>query len=95
MEISQKRKFSKEFKAKVALESLQERSTIEQLCKKYTLHASQINQWKKQLKDNCSVLFASGNEQQKQNKDALLLDELYKQIGLLQVSNEFLKKKLQ
>ena len=36
--------FSKEFKAKVALEALREETTIQQLSVKYSVHANQIMQ---------------------------------------------------
>lgn len=38
-----KRKFNPEFKAKVVLESLKERSSIEELASKFDLHPSQIS----------------------------------------------------
>ena len=41
-----RRKFSKEFKAKVVLESLKERETLESLAKKYELLPTQISAWK-------------------------------------------------
>ena len=41
------RKFSAEFKAKVVLEALRERSTIEELARKHELHPNQINTWRK------------------------------------------------
>ncbi len=40
-----RRKFSKEFKAKVVLESLKERETLESLAKKYELLPTQISTW--------------------------------------------------
>jgi transposase-like protein len=53
-----RRKFSSEFKARVALEALRERESIETLCKKFDLHPNQIFQWKKTLKEgsNCFCL---------------------------------------
>lgn len=38
-----RRKFSKEFKLKVVLEALQERSTLNELGEKYELHPNQIS----------------------------------------------------
>ena len=52
-----KRKFNPEFKSKVVLESLKERSSIEELASKYELHPSQISMWRKQFLDNSSLLF--------------------------------------
>jgi len=41
--MKKRRKFSASFKAKVALEALSERKTIQDLAKKYSLHPNQIN----------------------------------------------------
>jgi len=88
-----RRKFSAEFKAKVVLEALKERSTIEDLARKYEIHPSQINTWKKEAMSNLASVFgaeksdaASDHEEQ--------TDKLYAQIGQLKVENDFLKKKL-
>jgi transposase len=40
-----RRKFTADFKTKVVLEALKERSTIEELSKKHEIHPTQIN-WK-------------------------------------------------
>lgn len=92
--IKSRRKFTAEFKSKVAIEALQEQETIESICKKYDLHPNQVNQWKRELKAKSSIVFdsASGSDEKKDQSE--LIDELYKQIGQLKVANEFLKKKL-
>ncbi|MFV0470669.1 MAG: transposase [Paludibacteraceae bacterium] len=41
-----RRKFSKEFKSKVVLESLKERESLESLAKKYELQPTQISLWR-------------------------------------------------
>jgi transposase len=38
-----RRKFTSAFKTKVVLESLKERSSVEELSKKYEVHPTQIN----------------------------------------------------
>lgn len=88
-----RRKFSADFKAKVVLEALRERSTIEELARKYELHPTQINAWKREAMNNMSSVFgtdkseaAADNEQQ--------IEKLYAQIGQLKVENDFLKKRL-
>ena len=48
MDRRSRRKFSSDFKSKVVLEALRERSTIEELAQKYELHPTQINLWKKE-----------------------------------------------
>lgn len=53
-----RRKFTAEFMAKVALEAMQERQTLSELCKKYELYPNQVVQWKKQLyKPVASAIF--------------------------------------
>jgi len=91
---TKRRKFSKEFKTKVVLEALKERETLESLAKKFELQPTQISLWKMQAMSNFSLLFSSGEKSQRQEKD-VDLQELYAQIGKLQVQNDFLKKKLQ
>ncbi len=54
-----RRKFSKEFKAKVVLEALKERETLESLAKKYELQPTQISLWKTQAMSNFPALFSS------------------------------------
>ena len=87
-----RRKFSKEFKAKVVLESLKERESLEVLAKKYELIPGQITTWKAVALKNFGNVFSTDPSQTKENGvDAQLL---YAQIGQLKVENDFLKKKL-
>lgn len=88
-----RRKFSNEFKAKVVLEALKERETIESLAKKYELQPTQISLWKSQALNNIGNLFA-GEKSEDKEKD-IETQILYAQIGQLKVENDFLKKKLQ
>ena len=87
-----RRKFSASFKAKVALEALQERETIEFLSKKHDVHPNQILRWKKDLTENSIRLFSG--EATGSDKTERLVDELYRQNGQLKVDNEWLKNKL-
>jgi transposase-like protein len=95
MEKKSRRKFSAEFKTKVVLETLKERSTIEQLAKKYELHPTQINNWKKEFLSNASIVFASDSDKSDDKQDQeKKIDELYAQIGKQKVQIDFLKKNL-
>lgn len=91
-----RRKFSAEFKAKVVIEALKERQTIEELARKYELHPTQISLWKKEFLENASSVFKttdqSKDDEKKQSQHTELL---YAQIGQLQVQNNWLKKKLE
>lgn len=89
-----KRKFSAEFKLKVALEALQERESMKSLCLRYSLSPNQINEWNKRLKASGASVF--GRERaSSEDSDKRLIAELYRQIGELKVDCDFLKKKLQ
>jgi transposase len=88
-----KRKFSAEFKAKVALEAIREQNTVSEIAAKHQLHPNQISQWKKQFLDNSAAAFGSSKEDSDTDHEAEM-SKLYEQIGKLQVANDFLKKKL-
>lgn len=85
-----RRKFTAEFKAKVALEAMPERQTLSDLCKKYELHPNQITQWKKHLKEQSASVFKEQSNG-KDEKDKLI-EQLYKTIGELTMDVDFLKK---
>ena len=83
---------SPSFKAKVALEAVKGLQTASEIAAHHQVHVSQLQQWKKQLQENAATLFERGNA--KANPpDQQLLDQLYQQIGKLQVELEFVKKK--
>lgn len=87
-----RRKFTTDFKTKVVLESLKERSSIEQLAKKYEVHPTQINSWKREFLSKASEVF---NKKEGENtKPEVETEQLYAQIGRLKMENDFLKKKL-
>ena len=90
---TERRVYSASFKAKVVLESLQERETIESLSKKHNVHPNQILRWKKEGKETLTQSFSRSNKNS--DKSEKLIDELYRQIGQLKVDNDWLKKKLQ
>jgi transposase len=85
---------SKDFKAKVALEAIRNEASIQELAQKYDVHPNQISQWKRQLIDNVGDIFERPNKKKKDSDEVELKEsELYKNIGQLQVENQFLKKK--
>jgi len=87
-----RRKFSKEFKTKVVLESLKERESLEALAKKYELSPTQISLWRSLALKNFTNVF--DGESTSSNEKEADIQGLYAQIGQLKVENDFLKKKL-
>ena len=86
-----RRKFDPSFKAKVALEALKERETLQQLAVKYELHLNQISQWKQEFIENSALVFESKQAKSTPEAD---VSELYHKIGKLEMEKEFLKKTL-
>jgi len=90
--MKKRRKFTMEFKAKVAVEAIKGQVPIHELAKEYDVHPNQIAQWKKQLVDGASEVFRRGKD-----PDLLAqgeeLDRAYRQVGRLQIEVDWLKKK--
>ena len=75
------------------LEALKERSTTEELAKKYELHPTQINTWKKEFLSKAASVFDEKASDADKAREADI-ENLYAKIGQLKVENDFLKKKL-
>ena len=86
-------KFTAEFKAKVAMEALQEKLTLSELSKKYEVHLNLFTKCKNQLKEQSTSVFKERGGATEDAKDKLI-EQLYKTIGSLTMDVEFLKKKL-
>jgi len=87
-----KKRFSADFKAKVALSALKDEQSITELSSKYEVHRNQISGWRKQASEQIKESFKSKKARAKKDQQELI-DELYRQIGQLKVENEWLKKK--
>ena len=88
-----KKKFSKEFKAKVAIEAIKGLKTSAEISSEYSVHPTQIAKWKKELRAGLPEIF-SGKQSSEENSKEQLVDNLYKRIGQLEMENDWLKKKL-
>ena len=88
-----RRKHSASFKANVALEALKGEETIAELAHRFVLHPGQVRSGKKALAEGAAGIF--GDDQvQKKKEDALLIGQLYQQIGKLKVERDFLENAL-
>jgi transposase len=89
MKKQSRRKFSADFKAKVALEAVRNQHTLAELAVKYDVNPVMISKWKSELLENIAAAFEKKGAVEKEDVDT---QELYAQIGQLKVENEFLKK---
>jgi len=88
-----RRKFKKEFKAKVALEAIKGQRTINELAQEFGVHPNQISLWKKQALASLPEVFSTGKDHEAERLE-LERDRLYKKVGQLQVQVDFLKKNI-
>lgn len=87
-----RKRYDKEFKAKVALEALKGEKTMQELAITYSVHPNMIALWKRQIMENAAALFEKEGKNKANEEASLQKDELFKQIGQLQVENDYLKK---
>lgn len=84
--------YGAEFRAKVALEAVAGRLTINEIAKRHEVHPVQVSKWKKQFLEAVPGIFESSNKG-RAAVDEELADQLYQQIGRLKVELDWLKKK--
>jgi len=87
-----RKNYQPEFKAKVALEAVRGRLTINEISKQFGVHPNQISKWKKQFLENLPQIF-DNSKQPAAEQGEELTNQLYQQIGQLKVELDWLKKK--
>jgi putative transposase len=90
---TQRKRYSAEFKAWVALDAIKGHNTINALARLYGVHPSQITHWKHQLPKEVPQIFSARRAKREHDQDDLQAP-LYQQIGQLKVALDWLKKKL-
>ena len=90
-----RRTFSANQKSKIALEALREREPSSLIAKKYSVHPNQVSQWKKTAVEGLEGIFADKRKALVAQKEhEALTEQLYSQIGQLQMELKWLKKKV-
>ena len=88
----QRRQYSADWKAKVALEAIKGQRTVQEIASHYEVHPTLVTHWKKQLLEGAAEIFSNG-KRAAADADEELKAELYQQIGKLQVEVDWLQKK--
>ena len=88
-----RKRFSAEFKSRVALEALKEHQTINELASRFGVHPNQVSLWKKQLREQVPEIF-SDRRLKASKAEEVLKARLYEEIGRLKIELDWLKKKV-
>lgn len=88
-----RKQHSSTFKAKIALASLKEGETVNQLASRFEVHPTQVHQWRKVVVERAESLFGEVGRPSKSTGEVEMIPELYEQIGRLKMELEWLKKK--
>lgn len=89
--MSTRRKFTAEFKAKVALEALGGELTLAQLASKYDVHPNVVSSWKRQAQAGMVDVFSGKSEKRDRSHDEEVKD-LHAKIGQLTIEKDFLQR---
>ncbi len=90
---TQRKRYSADFKAKLALEVLKGNRTLTEIASDVQVHPNLLMQWKRQLLESLPTIFAdkrAKENREQEEKEA----QLYQQIGQLKVELDWMKKKV-
>ena len=88
-----RRRFTAEFKARVALTALRDDKTIQEIATKHKVHPNQVSAWKRQAVEGLGAVFSNGPDKARLDHDEEVHD-LHAKIGQLTVERDFLARGL-
>lgn len=80
-------------KADVALAALSGTKTIAQIVSEFSVHETQIHEWKRQAKEGLAAMFSGGRDSGLREKDAMI-ERLYALVGQRDAELAWLKKRV-
>lgn len=89
----ERKTYTAQFKAKVALEVVRGKLTINQIAQQFSVHPNQISKWKKQFLESLPQIFDSPKKANNLEQEELI-NQLYQQLGQLKVELAFGEKKI-
>ncbi len=88
-----RRRFTADFKARVALEALRGDKTIQEIASKHKVHPNQVSSWKRQAVEGLGEVFSNGADRARRDHEGEVHD-LHAKIGQLTVERDFLARGL-
>ena len=84
-----RRRFTADFKARVALEALRGDKTIQEIASRHKVHPNQVSAWKRQAVDGLDSIFSNGADRARVDYEDEVHD-LHAKIGQLTVERDAL-----
>lgn len=91
MSKTKRKRYSADFKAKVAREALKEETTIADIATRFSIHPNQVSEWKKHALEGLADIF-TGKTGRNDIAHEAQIKELHAKIGQLTVERDFLGK---
>ena len=94
MTTKRRRRFTADFKKRVALEALRGDRTVQAIAAKHEVHPNQVGTWKRQAVEGLDEVFARGGSPGPSEHEATIRD-LHAKIGELTMKRDFFQRGLQ
>ena len=88
MATRRRRRFTADFKKRVALEALRGDRTVQEIAARHEVHPNQVSTWKRQAMDGLDEIFGGGRTSRQSEHEATVRD-LHAKIGELTVERDF------
>ena len=89
--MTKRRRFTADFKARVALDALRGDKTVQEIAARYKVHPNQVSTWKRQAMDGLGAIFSNGVDKVRVDHESEVRD-LHAKIGELTVERDFLAR---
>ncbi len=91
--MTRRRRFTADFKTRVALEALRGDKTVQEIAARYKVHPNQVSGWKRQAVDGLGAIFSNGVDKDRVDHESEV-HGLHAKIGELTVERDFLARGL-